>query len=179
MIGLILNGGHSSRMGQDKASLSLNDETLLQRTRRMLALAGVTEVRVSGPDDIPDITSGQGPLGALASVISTLGEVDLLVVPVDMPFLSANDLRLLSTGARTPKRAAGSPLPAYFPAGSLPLGTLEELLAQPDARDRSLRALHDILVTHEVRLPALSLKNVNTPEDWATVRDLTKGAFDG
>ena len=179
MIGLILNGGRSSRMGQDKATLSLHGETLLQRTQRMLALAGAAEVRVSGPDDIPDTTPGQGPLGALASALAALGDVDLLVVPVDMPLLSANDLRLLSAGARTPKRAAGSPLPAYFPAGSLSLDTLQNLLAEPEARDRSLRALHDILFTHEVRLPALSLKNVNTPEDWAAVCELMKGVFHG
>ena len=39
-VGIVLSGGKSSRMGQDKGSLSLNGESLVERAVRVLNRAG-------------------------------------------------------------------------------------------------------------------------------------------
>ena len=48
-IGVVLAGGKSSRMGEDKALLKLaNGNTLLQQSIHLLQTAGIEEVVVSG-----------------------------------------------------------------------------------------------------------------------------------
>jgi len=97
IVGLILAGGLSSRMGADKASLVIEGRTLLQRTATALRVVGATIVAVSGdrPGGIPDRWPRSGPIGGIASAVEYLPDGELLIVPVDMPRLNQSVLEPL------------------------------------------------------------------------------------
>lgn len=108
--GVVLAGGFSRRMGRDKASLSVDGRTLLERTvgllhslglpvtvsaRREQTLAGSGFERVDDPD--PSI----GPAGGLLEVMDAHPGSTLLVLAVDLPRLCPGTLRTL-IGQRDP-----------------------------------------------------------------------------
>ncbi|NJL49218.1 MAG: molybdenum cofactor guanylyltransferase [Leptolyngbyaceae cyanobacterium SM2_5_2] len=93
---LVLAGGQSSRMGQDKALLNLGAETLLQQTCNLaLACTAAVYVVTPWPDRyrplLPDTVStiqeksmvgrnlGQGPLVALSQAVIVLLEQGVLI----------------------------------------------------------------------------------------------------
>jgi molybdopterin-guanine dinucleotide biosynthesis protein A len=96
--GVILAGGKSSRLGQDKAHLRLDGtETLAETAVRRLASL-VDEVIVVGDVErlgalparvIPDLYPGAGTLGGIYAGLAAARRQHSLVVGCDMPFLSA------------------------------------------------------------------------------------------
>ncbi|MFC6632890.1 molybdenum cofactor guanylyltransferase [Microbulbifer taiwanensis] len=106
---LLLAGGHSSRMGRDKAQVEISGgQTLLARAEKLLrdlpSRAGLQFMspRISGdrPGGIRDLVPGRGPLGGLHSVVEYLYENNiacdaLLAIPVDMPNLQRQQLQSL------------------------------------------------------------------------------------
>ena len=81
-------------MGQDKATLLLEKQTLLARNVMLLSALNLSDVFVSGEYQgfqcIKDIHPSLGPIGGLQACVETLfGKYDaLFVVPVDMPLLT-------------------------------------------------------------------------------------------
>src|SRR5579859_6249936 len=71
-------------------------ETLVERTHRVLAACGVRSVLVGaneayrslGIEMIPDLQTGAGPLGGLASLLDRAGSALAIAVACDMPFIS-------------------------------------------------------------------------------------------
>ena len=78
IVGLILAGGLSSRMGEDKALLRVGNETMLQRTARVLREAGADFVAMSGSrtGGIPDRWRHAGPVGGIASAVEVLPDAE-------------------------------------------------------------------------------------------------------
>ncbi|MBI2605742.1 MAG: molybdenum cofactor guanylyltransferase [Deltaproteobacteria bacterium] len=119
ILGVILAGGRSSRMGRDKATLPFGGTRLIDRVATRLraaieedrsataAAAAADPILVSGSVDgyacVADRTPGLGPIGGVESVLRHLvaraaGEdaaAALLVVPVDMPSLTSKVLGAL------------------------------------------------------------------------------------
>jgi molybdenum cofactor guanylyltransferase len=99
--GVVLAGGHSSRMGTPKAALEWHGSTLLRRTTGILARVTngpVVVVRASGQDlpDLPkgtlitdDPREGKGPVQGIAAGLAVLrGRADAAFVSsTDLPFL--------------------------------------------------------------------------------------------
>jgi molybdopterin-guanine dinucleotide biosynthesis protein A len=104
----ILAGGRSSRMGEDKAFLELDGQTLLARA---LALAGSVAAKVSIVGDtarfaayapvVEDIYPGRGPLAGIHAALAGATTELNLVLAVDTPFLEEELLRLLVEQARS------------------------------------------------------------------------------
>jgi molybdopterin-guanine dinucleotide biosynthesis protein A len=103
LTGLILAGGRSSRMGQDKAGLILPDgRTLLERQAAVLRSAGVDTVIASvqrGTRGLPvglaavyDAVPGAGPLAGLAAGLRAVPAGRVMVLAVDMPGISVAQL---------------------------------------------------------------------------------------
>jgi molybdopterin-guanine dinucleotide biosynthesis protein A len=182
----IFAGGQSQRMGQDKAQLKINGETLLQRAART-ALDVSSCVYVIGramPNDWPlpivqfllDETPGQGPLGGLQTVLKR--EAEVLTIACDMPKLTSNALRWLLKAHEESQAEHGliiendeqwEPLFSIYTANCLPL--IEENL---QAERRSLHALIKRGQFGFVPTPLeiqKQLINVNTPEEWAALDD--------
>jgi molybdopterin-guanine dinucleotide biosynthesis protein A len=92
----VLAGGKSTRMGTDKAVLSLAGRTLLE-TALAAARSLTQEVWIVGSPElyshyapaIADVFSGCGPLGGIHAALSQTGTELNLILAVDTPFLSA------------------------------------------------------------------------------------------
>jgi molybdopterin-guanine dinucleotide biosynthesis protein A len=103
----VLAGGKSSRMGRDKASLSLNVQTLLQHALSTLreicgdvCILGSRLIYADqGAPVIEDIIPECGPLGGIHAALTHTSSACNLIIAVDTPFLSANFLRFLVTRA--------------------------------------------------------------------------------
>ena len=88
---IVLCGGGSKRMGQDKASLPFGAETMLDRIVRITRTLS-SDVIVVGRRDQPGVTvhdavEDQGPLSGIAAGLSA-SKTDLnLVIACDMPLI--------------------------------------------------------------------------------------------
>ena len=182
LYGLVLCGGRSSRMGQDKALLMLQGQSLLQRGLALLHAAGCQLVWAAGdyPEvpTLPDLPAyrGRGPLAGVASALTRAPAARWLVIPVDMPGLTAALLhRFLQ---QVPVTAAGAALQHnQFPlllASPAALAVVQQLLTDRDPRAASIAALigclgltriPDLAVTAP-ELAATTLCNTNTPQEW-------------
>lgn len=171
MAGVILVGGHSSRMGQDKARLNYNGQPLYLHMTALLRSCGLEEIVLAGEivgatNCLCEPVPHQGPARALAHIISQLGSRfrHLLVVPVDMPLLTpALLIRLMSQ--QQPCHYIHHPLPAMLAC----------LLPPPDAA--SMRALLTAQQALPLPLPELAdqaMRNFNTPEEWTQLQHETK-----
>lgn len=172
---VVLAGGRSSRMGRDKALLPWGGGTLLTHMHAVVLAAGADEVVVSGDrpaldgvrDDIPDT----GPMGALAQLMPRLCDGTWIVVPVDMPLLSADLLGALRAVEAACASVENHSLPMCLRVDDH-VRILVGEIGQQRGRACSLRALQARL--HAARLPALPwqsvLRNCNTPEDWAALQ---------
>src|SRR5690606_11668681 len=108
LIGLVLCGGKSSRMGTDKGMLVKGDCTWAEHMETKLKLLGLkTYVSINSlqfgkygqffPSKalIPDTVDVKGPLGGLLSAHQRFPRKDILVVPCDMVDLDASLLQRL------------------------------------------------------------------------------------
>ncbi|TXD42501.1 molybdenum cofactor guanylyltransferase [Xanthomonas campestris] len=172
--GVVLAGGRSSRMGQDKALLPWHGRPLLAQMQALLLQAGAQQVLVSGnyPQfaGIADARADLGPLGGLASVIDRVADgTTLLVVPVDMPLLSSALLaRLLAPPDARCATFEDEMLPMRVQVDAQLRAVLAQLLEAP-AASRSLRALQQSLHCHRVAVTATeraAFVNCNTPAQW-------------
>lgn len=168
VLGVVLAGGQSRRMGRDKALLEHHGRPLLRRQVDVLAtLCG--QVVVSGDyagfDCVPDQGGRCGPLGGIHAVCRRFPGTAMLVIPVDMPLVAPKDLAELLK-QRGPCHFDGQPLPAFFPDGRLLAQALQGIFEQPEA-GLSIRRLHAALVSQALDGAGFDALNVNTPEQWA------------
>lgn len=106
LVGAILSGGASRRMGRDKALVEVDGVALARRVADAMAAAGCTHVHAIGGDaaalgalglePVPDRWPGEGPLGGLATALGVAATGDVVVVaPCDLLRPSAEILRRL------------------------------------------------------------------------------------
>lgn len=148
---VILAGGKSSRMGRDKAELTLAGETLLERQLKLVHAVGATEVFISGrvgtdysrfgcpvlTDNFPQA----GPLAGIESALHICRYPLLLVLAVDMPQMTAAVLARLKEASDgqigvIPKLVGhAEPLAACYPkvAATLAAKLLESFVAAAGA----------------------------------------------
>lgn len=113
--GLILAGGRSTRMGEDKSVIEYHDRPQWQYLRDLLLQIGVGESHISCRADqaggfapapvIPDTFLGLGPMGAILSAFREQPDSAWLVLACDLPLLDADSIRHL-IGQRRPDMAA-------------------------------------------------------------------------
>ncbi|MFO3703839.1 molybdenum cofactor guanylyltransferase [Xanthomonas codiaei] len=173
--GVVLAGGRSSRMGQDKALLRWHRKPLIAHMQALLHAAGAQDVLVSGdrPEyaGIADRQPDLGPLGGLASVIDRVADgTTVVVVPVDMPLLSTPLLaRLLAPVRQRCVSFEAQMLPMRLCVDTTVRDALAVLMAGA-ASSRSLRSLQQSLHCHRVAVTAserAAFVNCNTPEQWS------------
>jgi len=185
---IVLAGGRSSRMGQDKALLPFGGTTLLNRiccrlledswdvivvaeSESHFRDAGLAE----GVQIVGDLYPGMGPMGGIVTGLRAAGEGIHAVVGCDMPRVSNDLLRLLLDGAHGHDAAVpelGSrlePLCAAYDAGCV--GRLEpEIRAGRLSLQHALRTLNiNIVPESSIRSidpDLVSFTNINTPEEY-------------
>ena len=177
MYGLLLAGGKSSRMGQDKAELQICGVSLLQQGEEVLSHSLCQQVLISRNcgAGIKDRFSGLGPLAGIDAAIQQIDDgAWLTVMPVDMPLISAEHLIELQQQAMVTEQAC------YFANFMLPCVVqvttalrrylIERLISQ---QQLSIRALLSHINAQSIS--AVSdhyLINTNTPHDWHAVQNL-------
>lgn len=102
--GVILSGGKSRRMGTDKAFLTVGRDAMIERAAVELGKV-FKEVLISGGDEetgarlglkvVPDLIKGWGPLSGIHATLLAARSQKCLVVPCDMPFLSAELAKIM------------------------------------------------------------------------------------
>jgi molybdenum cofactor guanylyltransferase len=128
---VILAGGESRRMGQDKAWLEMGGQPLIKRARSTVRDSGIQEVFISGRPGTDysglgcpvlfDLESGCGPLGGIERALAAATAPLVLVLAVDLPRMSADFLRRLAahcdplTGVIPSLRGDLEPLAAFYP----------------------------------------------------------------
>ncbi|MCA9856902.1 MAG: molybdenum cofactor guanylyltransferase [Dehalococcoidia bacterium] len=191
--GIVLTGGRSSRMGQEKASLVLGGSTLLDRTVAALNAVADDIVIVRAPGQslplvrstgsltvVADPVEGVGPLAGIATGLAASSADVVLVVGVDHPFLRPPLLRLLVERVRAGAPWAIPELEGHLQpmCSALSRAALDGIRAQLEAGERSpvtaARAIGAAVVTESEWRPAdpeaLSFVDVDTPEDFDAAR---------
>jgi molybdopterin-guanine dinucleotide biosynthesis protein A len=183
---IVLAGGHSHRLGQDKALLPWRGRTLIEYIVSQLKAISDDVLVITGPQvrygdllDVPifaDNIKDVGPMGGLYTGLTHARYDYSFVAACDMPLLSRAVIDLLreeldgSAWAIVPK-IADYRVPTLAIYHKKSLSVIERLLAQGRT---SLQELLDAIPTKiisEQNLrqidPALrSFFNLNTPEDW-------------
>ena len=182
VIGVILAGGQSSRMGQDKATLPIAGTTLLEFMHAKLRRAGIDEIVIcrNAPgflnDDIPQL----GPLGALYTLSQRYPGRRALIIPVDMPLLSVANLQqfqaaalnLKEGDANLPATLGQQIFPLYLPFTPAVIDALNKRAKNPD--DLSIAAFLGETASRRLSNFAHSVNddeflNANTPEQWQSI----------
>ena len=153
LTGILLAGGASTRFGSPKELAVVDGETLGDRAWRLLGEACDERIRV-GPGGLDD--PGTGPVAAIAAGLRAASHEIAVVIPVDMPRLTAAALRELAAACRDAAVAQHGPLPCAVARRVLPAFETDE---------RRLRTVLAGLDTAEIELDAALLLNVNTPAD--------------
>ncbi len=187
--GIVLCGGHSSRMGRPKAWLRFGDELMLPRMVRILRVAVDPVVVVAAADqDLPplpsdvlvvrDAIADRGPLQGLAAGLAALdGFADsAFLSSCDVPFLKPAFVRRVVALLGDARIAIPFVDGFYHPLAAAyrldVLAEVRELLATDRLKPTLLvaTAAARIIEPHELTDvdPALaSLRNLNTPDDYA------------
>ncbi len=180
LLGVVLCGGKSSRMGRDKAALAHpSGQTFLSHAIKRLAnvcdavvVSGDSTVAHAVPT-IVDPVAHRGPATGIAAALDYAirhGFDACFVTPVDMPMLSGKDLESLKEDwhARDQITVAESdglePLVGIYPIRFA--GPLRQLA---ESESRSLFRWLGSHEHHRVKLSAACCHNINTPEDLTDV----------
>jgi molybdopterin-guanine dinucleotide biosynthesis protein A len=185
--GFILVGGRSSRMGRDKASLTLEGRSFAERIFEALgAIAGqVSLVGKKNVDSslkigvVPDVYEGWGALGGLHGALHACRAEWAAVVACDLPFVTGELLLRL----RSLRQDSEAVVPVQRDGRLQPLCALyraeparESARRMIEAGERRPRALVQLLRTRLVRWEEVTdldgaqlfFENVNTLEDYAS-----------
>src|SRR5947208_16370571 len=102
---VLLAGGKSRRMGQDKSTILFRNAPLWQIQLDLLRKVSPKEIFISAPSDppwrpadiefVPDDQPSRGPLSGIAAALSQITTDHLLALAIDMPFMTEGYLRSL------------------------------------------------------------------------------------
>jgi molybdopterin-guanine dinucleotide biosynthesis protein A len=193
LTGYVLAGGKSTRMGRDKAIVSLNGRTLLE-TALDAARSVALEVFILGSSElygrygtvIADIFPGCGPLGGIHAALKHSKTERNLILAVDTPFLSNRLLAYLEERAResgamvTAPEINGYPQPlcAIYSRDFLPIA--EQALQEGNYKIVPLfpKQRTSLICQSELQRFAFTaemFENLNTPEDLERARRRVPG----
>ncbi|TWT65837.1 NTP transferase domain-containing protein [Crateriforma conspicua] len=181
IVGAVLCGGRSSRLGTDKFALRHpNGSTLLQHACGRLA-ALTSSVAVVGGGDVdpdflalPDAADDQGPVAGIVAALrwaKSQNAVGCLVTPVDMPGLTVADLAALlglwERNASHPACLVHADDERVQPlVGVYPVAAIDQLQALLHTPHRSLSRWLNQRSFDSLVLPADRMININRPQDW-------------
>jgi molybdopterin-guanine dinucleotide biosynthesis protein A len=185
---LILAGGDSSRMGQDKANLILDDATLLQRATATLqkvfpkVIISVREPRAEVA--LPQVCDAEPDGGPLAGLVAGLAQVEsswMFALACDMPFIQPAVIERMAE-LRGEHQAVvpligGHPQPLFAFYAKAALDTMREMQAAGEKRVRAVLQQLDIRYVDEAELrdcdPQFrSFFDLDTPQDLKAAQEL-------
>ncbi len=179
--GLVLAGGRSSRMGQDKGLMAWHGRPQRLHAAALLEGLGIPAYISCRPDQVPELKGYRlvvdrlpdaGPLGALYSAFCEYPQAAWLVIACDMPLVDEEALKTLldqrcptcgGTAYRAPAFDDGSPDPLLAIWEPAAFEVVRQRLEQgPRCARKALLAAQPRLL--EPLRPEVLL-NVNTPSE--------------
>jgi molybdopterin-guanine dinucleotide biosynthesis protein A len=168
LTGVLLVGGASTRFGSPKALAQFDGETLADRAWRLLGEACDERIAVGKLEDgfelpfdlLDDGTAVRAPIAGVVAGLRAARHDLAVVIPVDVPMLTAAALHQLAAACRDVAMPPSGPLPGAYRRTALP--ELERALADERLGLRAAIADLDVAI---VDLDAALLVNVNTPDD--------------
>jgi molybdenum cofactor guanylyltransferase len=197
---LILSGGNSSRMGNDKSELTLEGKSLLTRSLetanelspKQVMVSSNKHLKLNNAQVVADNFKALGPLSGIEAALKFIQQNMeiannelLLVLPVDMPLVNGLLLKQLLDAASQQVQQAntsnvwcfeGYPMPLLLKVSrELYQQVFRELQAHTQGKPSqlSVQGLIKRLDLYKVSLELSNLElfiNCNTPEDWAKVK---------
>jgi len=185
----ILSGGKSSRIGIDKALLSIEGKPLVQRLVELLDSIFPEVVISSNELDlynftwkkiVQDIYSGRGPLAGIHSALQFSHTEKNFIISCDMPFVSAELIKFLCVYNSDKRiilpKAEGRIQQLCGLYSKSILAEVEKLLKESSSRTSNLKGsiyeLMDKVPTEIVEVDKFDFYhsnlffNINTPEDY-------------
>ena len=179
LYGLVLAGGKSQRMRQDKGLIDYHGQPQRVHIAKQLSKF-CSEVYISGRSDqeidanfpfLPDIKPILGPLGGILSAFHEHSDAAWLVVACDLPLLDKATLQQLlearnpaklATAFKSPTGLLPEPLIAIWESHAHP--SLLQFLSEGYASPRKFLINSDIELI-DAKRPQV-LMNVNRPEEY-------------
>jgi molybdopterin-guanine dinucleotide biosynthesis protein A len=190
--GVLLAGGKSRRMGEDKRHLVVGDETLLERGLGVLRSVFQKVLVVIAQDSSPvgvdarvvrDLVPECGSLGGLYTGLMRATTSSIFVVACDMPFLDRAVIAQFTSRRATAdivmaKLAARlHPMHALYGKRCLPV--LEQMIQARQLKIHELVSHASLRVQYVTEMDLLtidpsgrSFQNVNTPADLEAARSM-------
>ena len=192
LYGLVLTGGRSSRMGQDKAALRIGGRSQLERAMTLLAphvARAFVSVRKdqradplrAGFEQIEDTREDLGPIAGIIAAQARFPQSAWLVLACDLPLLDAATLEFLvrarapgrqATAFRSSHDALPEPLCAVYEPESR--AALAAYVARGKNCPRKFLLQADVQLIDEPNPRALD--NANTPEEYAAAMNTRSDA---
>ncbi|HMQ46210.1 MAG TPA: NTP transferase domain-containing protein [Saprospiraceae bacterium] len=186
LYGLVLAGGKSTRMGQDKGLIDYHGKPQRDHLKDLLAPFCAKTYISCRPDQVgevadplPDTIEGLGPMGAMLSAFRAHPDVAWLVLACDLPLLHKKSIENL-VNKRSPSKVASAyksptddfpePLIAIWEPRAYPI--LLQFLAQGYSCPRK------VLINSNIELlladHPTALENVNDPEEMERAMEKIK-----
>jgi molybdenum cofactor guanylyltransferase len=168
---VVLAGGESKRMGQEKSALLLRGKTMLDWVSESVSRVGIPYSVLR-----EDLVPGLGPLGGVRTACLRYSEPQLIFLSCDMPFVGEKVIRQVIDSVKEPGLSAicsvegrlGFPL--SFSSEQLPVVTRR----LKEGR-RSVVGLFDEIPSVSVLIPLRDFwrfHNVNTRQDLAVAQEM-------
>ena len=192
-LGVVLCGGNSQRMGQDKACLPFDGRTLIERAVRILEPISREVLLATGTSQryadlhkrfVLDVVPNAGPLAGLCAALAEVAPGELLCcLACDMPFAATSHFEALIAEAHSSQldvcmlAADGRSEPLCAVYRSSCLGPMRAALADGERRVKSFHgyakedgdqlSIGKVDVSRETGSDHRCTLNVNTPDDYS------------
>jgi molybdopterin-guanine dinucleotide biosynthesis protein A len=180
----ILIGGDSSRMGTDKATLEVDGVAMAERVSQAATSSGASEILLIGGTQKraagisgswkKDLYAGEGPLGGVITALKAASHDAVVVLSCDMPFITPSVIASLVPPLAEAQATVGRTdrlnwlCSAWSKSECLP--SLQSVWKRNERAVHRAAVLLDVV---EVPVPAVAVRNINTPEDLAGDGDAT------
>ena len=191
--GVILAGGHSSRMGSNKALLPYRGGRFVEAIQRLLHDIFPEVIMVANNPKqydflpcrkVPDLYEGMGVLAGIHSGLYHSSNPAIFAVACDMPYLVEGLIRQLASqadpgGVLIPESPQGlEPLHAVYGKGCL--AAIEATLLSGQRRIVSFFERTNVSKMNVEQVAChdplfVSFKNINTPRDYYDLREGERG----
>lgn len=176
--GVVLAGGKSSRMGQNKALMTFRNTRLIDNAMSVLSEISTNQVQISGKIEgykaVADQVSNFGPMAGICSMVLSNQECKRwLFLPVDMPLITSDALQQLIDGSSGQEAVCfkNNPLPLFLQITDSVLSHIKQtLIAMQNGQEVSVKHFLSGVDTGFVPVSpntAISLTNINTGSDWS------------
>jgi molybdenum cofactor guanylyltransferase len=185
VFGLILAGGYSRRMGQDKALLEIHGKPqiehvceLLQKHCEKVFLSKRTDQKaykhLAWINDAPEFAK-HGPLSGILSAMKEYPQANWLVIACDLPFITDETIQTLIR-LRDPSKTATAFISAQddLPEPLCAIWEAHAYLSILKLFNDGIHCPRKILIKSDTRLIKQNdphwLDNINTPEQYEVIK---------